>query len=266
MLWSPEMADDCINTIIANGVASVVMNNPRAKNSLTRTMCIELAELMQKLDRDPVVTLITLRGAGTTFSAGAAIGELASILLDPQGDGSTLDHLSRADLAIASVIKPTIALVDGACMGGAWQLASACDFVVASERSTFAITPAKLGIIYPRSGIERLVRLVGEANAKYILFTAQTYNAVAARELGLVSETVADDAFEQRCAALIETVLQRSRFSVHTLKQLVNMSAVGNPHRDQAWSDAWEETTASPDMTIGVDAFLGHEHPQFSWK
>ncbi|HEY1530589.1 MAG TPA: enoyl-CoA hydratase/isomerase family protein [Galbitalea sp.] len=255
-----------ITAHVSGGVASVVIDNPRQKNATTKAMCQELQTLMPRLDNDPDVVVVTLRGAGDTFSAGASIDDLTAVLLDPQEDGSVTDHLSLADAAISAVRKPTIALVDGACMGGGWQLASACDFIVASDRSLFAITPAKIGVIYPRAGIERLVRLVGPANAKFILFSADTFTAQRAMQLGLVTETVANADFEARADDLVATLLARSRFSIHTVKNLID---VGNPtvhETDQLWQDAWEAMVNGPDMAIGVDAFLARERPRFAWR
>jgi enoyl-CoA hydratase/carnithine racemase len=254
-----------ITVSIAVGIASVEIDDPAHRNALTKAMCIDLEELMPQLDADPAVLAVTIRGAGAAFSSGAAIGELTSVLMDPQEDGTQVDHLSRADQAIASMSKPTIAVVDGACMGGGWQIASACDFVVASERSVFAITPAKLGVIYPRAGIERLVRQVGPATAKYLLLTGVAVPAAQARELGLVAVVVADEEFAAACSALVETVVQNSRFSMHTLKSLVDATASSTPQRDERWAEAWAAMVAGPDMTIGVEAFLHRERPRFTW-
>lgn len=255
-----------ITVSVAAGVAAVRIDNPERKNAITKAMCLEIQSLLPQLDSDPDVVLVTLRGAGDTFSAGAAIDDLISVLLDPQDDGSQVDHLSLADAAIASMRKPTIALVDGVCIGGAWQLASACDFILANDRSQFAITPAKIGVIYPRAGIERLVRLVGPANAKFILFTGDTFSARRAVQLGLVTETVANDQFEDRAEKLVHTLLARSRLSIHILKRLIDS---GNPRAhgvDELWEDAWGAMTESPDMAIGISAFLNRERPKFAWK
>jgi enoyl-CoA hydratase/carnithine racemase len=254
-----------ITAKIADGIASVEIDDLARRNAMTRAMCIELAQLMPSLDADPEVTVITLRGAGATFSAGAAIDELSSVLMDTQVDGIRVDHLSRADLAVASTSKPTIAMVDGACMGGGWQIASACDFIVASERSVFAITPAKIGVIYPRAGIERLVRQVGPATAKLLLLTGKTLSAGDAHALGLVTEVVADDEFASHCAALTRTLLGNSRFSMHTLKSLVDLTASADPRLDDAWDAAWRATAAGPDMATGVKAFLQRQRPRFTW-
>jgi enoyl-CoA hydratase/carnithine racemase len=251
-----------ITVAIADGSASVTIDNPRQRNALTRALCIELQDLMPRLEADPDVVVVSLRGAGTTFSAGASIGELSSVLLDPQPDGTTVDHLSLADAAVTSLTKPTIALVDGACMGGGWQLASACDFIIASERSVLAITPAKLGVIYPRTGVERLVRQVGEARAKYIFFTGATFSAQRAEALGLIAESIPDSDFEARCNSIVSSIRDNSQFTVRTLKHLIDHQ----PEVDQAWASAWNEMTEGPDMAIGVAAFQARERPQFEWK
>jgi enoyl-CoA hydratase/carnithine racemase len=250
---------------VAAGVATVELNNPSQRNALTRSMCLELQALMPRLDADPNVVVVALRGAGDTFCAGAALSELSSVLLDEQSDGSRVDQLSRADDAITSAAKPTIALVDGACIGGGWQIASACDFVLASARSTIAITPAKLGIIYPRAGIDRLVRQVGPARAKFILFAGEVFSAVDAQALGLIAEAIADAEFEARSLSLLATVASRSQFSVHTLKHLVDLNALGGPDVDGDWNAAWLAMERGPDMAIGVSAFLNHERPRFTW-
>ncbi|HEX3680807.1 MAG TPA: enoyl-CoA hydratase/isomerase family protein [Galbitalea sp.] len=255
-----------ITVSIADGVASVLIDNPGRKNAATKAMCQALQALMPRLDDDPDVVVVTLRGAGDTFSAGASLDNLTSVLLDRQDDGSVVDHLSLADAAITHMRKPTIALVDGACMGGGWQLASACDFVVASDRSSFAITPAKIGVIYPRVGIERLVRLVGPANAKFILFSGETFTALRAQQLGLITETVTTSEFESRAHELVRTVLARSQFSIHTLKNLIGAGNAVELETNQLWNDAWSAMTLSPDMAIGVNAFLNREQPIFAWK
>jgi enoyl-CoA hydratase/carnithine racemase len=151
-------------------------------------------------------------------------------------------------------------------MGGGWQIASACDFIIASQRSAFAITPSKIGIIYPRAGIERLVHQVGPANAKFILLTGQEFTAARAQDLGLVAEVVPDSEFEERCRLLLESLLSRSRFSTHAMKHLVNLTDSNNPRLDEEWEDAWAAMMDGPDMGIGINAFLNRERANFTWE
>jgi enoyl-CoA hydratase/carnithine racemase len=254
-----------ISVRVVDEVARVGIDNPSQRNALTRSMCLQLQELMPRLDADPAIAVIILRGISGTFCAGAALSEIKSILLDDQ-HGKAVDQLSRADAALTSVSKPTIAIVEGACMGGGWQLASACDFIVAGETSTFGITPAKLGILYPRPGIERLVAQVGPARAKYILLSGQTFTAAEAFDLGLIAKVVADSELDRRSDSLTEALLARSRFSQHHLKRLVDDTATASSSSDADWTAAWSEMTRSPDMHIGVDAFLARTEPHFTWR
>jgi enoyl-CoA hydratase/carnithine racemase len=254
-----------INVTIRENVATVAIENPAQRNALTKAMCLQLAEMMSALESDPEAEIIVLRGAGGAFCAGAAINELSSVLLDVQDDNSTVDHLSNADEAITAVTKPTVALVDGVCMGGGWQIASACDFIIASERSLFAITPAKIGIIYPRRGIERLVRLVGHANAKYLLLTGGTIDASQAQALGLVAEVVSDEDFRERTDHIVASLRQRSRFSMHSMKHLINLTDMNHPQIDQEWEESWAAMSESPDMEIGIQAFTQGLKPRFRW-
>jgi enoyl-CoA hydratase/carnithine racemase len=255
-----------ITVSISDGIASVEIDNPSQKNALTRSMCLELQDVMPQLNSDPTVVAVTLSGARGTFSAGAPINDLPSVLLDPQPDGSLVDQLSRADDAITAVAKPTVALVDGACMGGGWQIASACDFIVAAKRSVFAITPAKLGVIYPRAGIERLVRQVGADRAKFILFTGQKFSATRAEALGLIAEVVADEEFADRRRSLLASITRRSQFTIHTLKRLIDLPGSDSVDLDQEWADAWTAMTEGPDLEIGTAAFLSREQPRFTWS
>ncbi|MFE4194726.1 enoyl-CoA hydratase/isomerase family protein [Paenarthrobacter sp. NPDC056912] len=251
---------------ITDGIATVEICNLAQRNALTKAMCLEIQELMPRLDADPDVAVVVLRGAGDTFCAGASISELSFVLLDQQPNGSLVDHLSGADAAIASLSKPTVALVDGACMGGGWQIASACDFIIANQRAVIGLTPAKIGIIYPRPGIERLVRLVGHANAKYILLTGKTFSATEARALGLVADVVPSESFDVQCQALVTSLRSRSHFSMHSMKRLVDLTDAAHPDINQEWADAWEAMPHSPDMEIGINAFLNREQPQFTWR
>ncbi|WP_150460934.1 enoyl-CoA hydratase/isomerase family protein [Nesterenkonia ebinurensis] len=264
-LGSTHVSHGAIHCRVTDGVAHVVISNPSKRNALTRHMCLELKELMHSLSKDPSSDLIALSGDGTDFSAGASIDQLPSILFEPTPDGEYADHFSAADAALAQVAKPTVALVQGVCMGGGWQIASACDFIFASSNARFAVTPAKIGILYPRSGVDRLVQQVGPARAKYILMTGKTFSAHQAQSLGLVADVISEDLFQTEAAALLEVLLKRSRFTQIKTKEYIDASSAQQAHLDPLWSRSWVEMIEGEDSEIGIRAFRQRKDPQFTW-
>lgn len=233
-------------------IGRIVIDNPRQRNAMTRDMCISLVGAVQRADANPRVKVITLRGVGKDFSAGAAINELHRVLFDNGPDGQTVDRLSEADAALQAASKPTIALVEGVCMGGGWQIASACDMSIAVDTVKLAVTPSKLGIIYPRSGIERLVQQLGADKAKYVLFSADLIPAKKAADWGLLTETVPETEFEEFVGSLVLRIAERSQYSVHTMKALIDsMAAVDNRSNQELWDKEWVKLTDSEDFRVG---------------
>lgn len=254
-----------ITSDISGEIGAIVIENPRQRNALTRDMCIELAEQVRLLDADPEVKVITLRGSGDDFSAGAAINELHQVLFDEGANGETIDHLSAADAAIGAASKPTVALVRGTCMGGGWQIASACDMSIASDSVSLAVTPSKLGIIYPRSGVERLVRRLGADKAKYVLFSADLIPADKAASWGLLTDVVPDSEFEAFSQAFVTRMATRSQYSIHTMKVLIDSMSSGSHADDELWRGEWAKLPVSEDFVLGQRAFLDGKRPRFTW-
>lgn len=244
-------------------VGYITINNLEKKNALTKSMCLELKDVAQAADADPDVEVIVLKGAGGNFSAGAAIDEIGKVLFDDCRNDTHVDHLSEADRAIASCRKPTISLVEGFCMGGAWQIAAACDFIIASSDAKLAITPAKIGILYPRPGVEKLVQLVGPARAKYILITARTFTAIQAKSLGLVADVIEADAFVETCAEIIDDISHNSRFSQVNSKTFIDDFMRDPPTARQSWNTSWTQMIDGPDMHNGIRAFKTRQKPTF---
>lgn len=250
---------------IEDQVGHVIINNPERKNAFNQQMCRQMAEAMYMLDNDPDVKVISIRGAEGNFSAGANLKDLDSVLFsgaEAAYDG--IDELSLADQAISSVRKPTFAFVEGICMGGGWQIAAAADVVVASTNTRIAITPSKLGIIYPRLGLERLKKQVGEQRANYLLMTADEVSIEQAETWNLVSKTVPAAEFELERERILSTVVNRSQFSIVSMKHL--MRHENDTSYEQQWNKIWHAFRTGEDLAIGRAAFAKREIPKFTWK
>lgn len=263
-----------ISVSVHAGIGAIKIDRPTKRNALTPELCDELAVAVAKLDRNPDVRVITLTGADGDFSAGADISELPQVLFDGadhDNEGrSGFDHLTAADLAFGVATKPTVALVQGICMGGGWQLASACDIVLCSDDAKIAITPALIGIVYPRRGVDRLVRRVGASRAKYLLYSGSRVSPVDAERWGLVTTLLPAAQFASESASFVARIAANSPYSVHTTKRLID-AGTGSEGRggtalDDEWAAVWSEMPYTPDFAAGRSAFLSGQKPVFAWQ
>ena len=255
----PELRVD-----VVGAAATLTIDNPHRRNALTGAMWDSFAPLLAELATDDTVAVLVVRGAGSDFSAGADITDLPQILRDPAaGDGG---HVTAGETALANFPKPTIAAIDGYCVGGGWELAGACDIRIASDRSTFGVTPARLGILYPLSGVQRLVQLVGPAVAKHLILSGELVDAETAARWGMVSRLLPAEGFWEAIDAFVQTVVGRSRLTQQASKELIDLIASDDPGLTEraAFWDA--EVAASDEATIGAAAFLAREAPAFGWR
>lgn len=257
----------------AGSIATIVIENAGKRNAMDAHMWAQFEPLLAGLAEDRDVSVVVFRGAGDDFSAGAFIGELDKILpVDLDASDGEGGIMTAAENAVAAFPKPTIAAIDGYCVGGGWEIAGACDIRIASERSTFGITPSRLGIVYPVSGIERVVAIAGPAVAKHLLFTGELFPANAALGFGLVTKVYPNYGFWDAANEFAAVLASRSQYSIHAMKEIIDAIVGGDtgaePGRtaevDQI-SSKWQ-ATASEDRTIGVEAFLAKRTPEFTWN
>jgi enoyl-CoA hydratase/carnithine racemase len=262
---------------ILDGVARVEITNPGRRNAMTERMWRSIPPLFARLRDDPEVLVVIMTGHGGTFSAGADITELHRIrATGPDADPGqeslpesrpqdVEDIVVAAEQAIISLPQPTIAVIDGYCIGGGCQIACACDLRLASDRSRFGITPAKLGLVYPASSLQRLTALIGPSAAKLLLFTADLIDVDHALRIGLVDERHPGADLPARVIELAATMASRSRLTLHAAKDIIDRAAAGRPlaERDRYWAGA---ATACGEASEGVAAFLERRPARFPWE
>lgn len=240
---------------VAEGVATITFRNPSARNALTRAMRDEFVDLLADAGGRPEVRVIVVTGASGNFSAGMDIGELQT-----GSAAAVAEDLVRLEEAVAGCPVPVIAAIDGYCVGGGTQLAVACDLRVASPRSRFAMTPAKLGVVYPSASITRFVRVVGAAVAKRLLFTADMIDAPTALRLGLVGDVTGADDFDSSVRELAHTVASRSSVSLGAAKRMIDAAGAGDVSEElvHEWTLA-----ENRDLSVGLQAFAAGSAPHF---
>lgn len=243
-----------LRATIDGPIGTITIDNPAKRNAMTAQMWRSLPLLLKDFQHHPGVRVAVLTGAQGTFCAGADIGDLDEI------GNSNLAVL--AEEALAAFPKPTVARVEGDCVGGGCQLALACDLRLAAPGARFGITPARLGVVYPAVSTARLVHTVGLANAKWLLLTADLVAAGDALRMGLVHEIAGD--LDARVGAVASTLASRSLLSQAAAKEILAMTAYGvDADRVHHWMKLMRD---SGEATEGASAFLARRPPSFPWK
>lgn len=244
-------------------VIQIAIRRPDKRNALASG---HWAAIEAALDEAAVsdARIVVLSGVPGAFCAGADIDELGQLLATPQAFADNNALVQRTQLKLQRIKQTTIAVIDGACVGGGLGLALACDLRLATARSRFAITPAKLGLVYSADDSARLVHAVGMARARQMLLTGCLVDAATAAQWGLVSQ-LCDDAGAQAAAlaALLDN-LQATSGQARSAIKTVLAHLGGDPLVDaQAARAAFDGAFHSADFAEGAAAFLAKRAPCF---
>ncbi len=245
-------------------VARILIDNAARRNAVSRAMWRALAPACAAAGSHPATRVVALESAvDGAFCAGADIAEFEATYRDSAETAAANAEIQAAVTALASIPLPTIALIDGACVGGGVSLVIACDLRLASDRSTFAVTPARLGLSYHPDDVERLATACGFARAAELLFTARPWNAREALAAGLVNRLVPADAFATECAAVIGAVAASSRDALAALKQALGAVRHHDPQARALATARFQALFDGRDFHEGRDAFLQKRPPRF---
>ncbi|WP_420996119.1 enoyl-CoA hydratase-related protein [Cupriavidus sp. 30B13] len=247
---------------VEDGLAVLAIDRAEKRNSLTLAMWRAIGHTMARLDARDDVRVIALTGTGTSFCAGADIAEFATVRANEHQVAEYEQAVDGCCDAIEAVSKPTIAAINGFCMGGAVNVAMACDFRYAVPGAQFAIPAARLSIVYGIKGTRRLFHLVGLANAKRILFSGERLDAADAYRIGLVDAIVQDVPGHTRQAAAI--LADNAPLSISGAKAILNSLASGaGPMTAEAVQALVDGAAASEDYAQGRQAFAEKRRPVF---
>lgn len=241
----------------AGPVATIWLNQPVKRNAMTLDMWLALRDACLNLDTD--ARLLIVRGTNGHFCAGADLSSAGD-----RADISYAEANRDAEQALADVPIPTIAFITGSCIGGGVQIAAACDLRICDATARFGITPARFGIVYPASALERVVTLVGPSAAKRLLYTAELIDAAQALRIGLVDELLTQDA-DEHLATFAALLTQRSLLTQVASKQMIDAIITTGAipaHVVEHWA---AQVAASPDSGEGVAAFLEGRAANFTW-
>src|SRR5688572_15643992 len=179
---------------VENGVARLTIDRAAVRNALSLETARELIACLARVNDDPAVRALVLTGAGDrVFASGADLNELLSLMGTPDAARRYDAVFEEAYAALESCRVPTIARIQGHAIGGGYLLALACDLRIAAARASFAVPAVRVGVGLSPSEVRRLVRCVGSARAKWLLFTGARLTAAEAHVWGLVEQVVPDD-------------------------------------------------------------------------
>lgn len=246
------------------GIAALTVCHPEKRNAMTLAMWQQLADALRDL-AGAGVRVLTLAGAGArAFVSGADISEF-----DQARDGAAAvarynQAVADAQRLLAEFEAPTVALIQGACMGGGIGLALACDLRYASAGARFRMPAARLGLGYSHADMRRLAGVVGAASAFDLFYTARTLDAEQAERRGLIHERYADDDFARQTQARVRTIAANAPLSLRAAKAAI--LATMNPPT-AAELDAIDtqvaQCYASEDYAEGRRAFAEKRDPVF---
>ncbi len=253
---------DCLRTEIDGPIGWLTVDRPDSRGAMTREMWAAMPDRLNGLAGTEGVRLVVIRGSAGLFIAGADITEFNQFRSDPElarkydeGSNGTLEALAR--LAV-----PSVAMIDGPCVGGGSLIAFGCDLRVASERAFLAIPAGRLGLAYPHHGLERLVAVVGVARALDLLLTGRRIGGSEALSLGLVHRCFASDELESGTRALAADVAKMAPKALRYARLAARRRLTGILDRDEI-DRLVADCFSSEDYKEGITAFFEKRDPVF---
>lgn len=252
-------------SVVDGDVGWIYLDNPARLNAISLAMWKGIGDALARFEAEPSIKCVVIIGrGGKAFASGADISEFEK-RRSSAADIARYDEVARTTSAkLQDFSKPTIAAIEGYCIGGGLALALLCDLRIATVDARFAIPAAKLGLGYDYRGIQRLVEVVGATAAKHIFFTAAQFDADRALRLGLLNDIVAKGELDGCIRKLGAMIAANAPLTMAAAKLCIN-AAVSDPEmRDtDACNRAVEACFASEDYAEGRRAFAEKRKPQF---
>ncbi|MDC0361485.1 crotonase/enoyl-CoA hydratase family protein [Halioglobus sp.] len=244
---------------IADGIMTVTLNRPKAKNAANRALAEGVAAAMDELDSNDAISVAIITGAGGTFCAGMDLKAFVS------GEMPTVEGRGFAGLTEATPRKPLIAAVEGYALAGGLELAISCDLIVTADNAKFGIPEVKRGLAAAAGGLMKLPRQIPPRLAMEMALTGDFISAEKAAEMGLVNEVVPAGTALEAAQALAGRIVANGPLAVAISKQVILES--GDWSSTEMWAKQQElvmPVFGSEDAIEGSVAFAEKRAP--NWK
>jgi enoyl-CoA hydratase/carnithine racemase len=249
-------------------VGYVIFNNPERHNAVSLDMWKMAGEMLDEFRNDDNIKVVVVTGAGgKAFVSGADISRFEKERSSEDAVKHYNEVVDKSYRAFHEFPKPVIAMIRGYCIGGGMGLATCCDLRIATEKSTFAVPAAKLGLGYGYTGLKRLVDVVGPSFAMEIFYTARQFTAAEAVTMGLVNRVVPDGELESYVKNYADTIAGNAPLTIKAVKVVVSEMMKDESKRDlKKAQDAVDACFRSRDYEEGRKAFMEKRKPVFTGR
>jgi enoyl-CoA hydratase/carnithine racemase len=250
-------------------ICTLTINRPERRNSLNPEMLLKLGDTLNALKEESEVRVVVIRGVGEqAFSSGYDIGRIPTGGGGgtPQEIGPRRNPLEYGMSSVQTYPYPVVAMIYGYAVGAGLELAVTCDLRLAADNARLGITPAKLGVVYSHTGVQKFLNLVGIAHTKELFYTGRLIDAQRAKEKGLVDYVFPAAELESATYDLAREIAENAPFAVSgaklTVSKLLSYQVL-SPQDEAELRELQARAMRSEDVREGQRAFMEKRKPNF---
>ncbi len=250
----------------AEAVARLTIANPSRRNALDHDILNALAETLPKLDRGIEIRCVVITGAGDLFSAGYDIGGIPDESFATDAEALVAHPFHAAMEAVSAHPYPVLAAINGHCLGGGLELAVRCDLRLCVVSAKLGMPPAKLGLIYSHTGLQKFIDVVGYTRTKELFLTGRNISGPRAMAIGLVNDTVPDDRLPEEAVALASDIAAGAPLSARGNKRAIetlNLYPRLTEEQERELIELRRSCFESEDFREGIRAFAEKRKPEW---
>ena len=250
-------------------VARLTLSNPAKRNPLSHAVLDAIAETLPKLDHGIDVRCVVITGEGRAFSAGYDISGIPDESFERDAEALVAHPFTAAMDAVSAHPYPVIAAINGHCLGGGLELAIRCDLRLCAAQAKLGMPPAKLGLVYGHTGLERFIETIGVPRTKELFLTGRNLDAARAEQVGLVHEVHPAAEIESVSLELAAAIAANAPLSMTGNKQAIETLARFprlSPKQEEELVELRRSCFSSEDFREGIRAFAEKREPRWQGR